>query len=147
MAMAMKQHDLEQLVARLGRENVLTSEADLLVYSTDIGAPPALIDLLVKRKADAVARCKSIEDVMTVVGFCNRRRIPITPRAAATSALGGAVPKRAGVVVDMTGLRKEAVIDEANLTVTADAGMVVACLLYTSPSPRDLSTSRMPSSA
>ena len=128
MAMAMKQHDLEQLVARLGRENVLTSEADLLVYSTDIGAPPALIDLLVKRKADAVARCKSIEDVMTVVGFCNRRRIPITPRAAATSALGGAVPKRAGVVVDMTGLRKEAVIDEANLTVTADAGMVVADL-------------------
>ena len=27
------------------------------------------------------------------------------------------------------------------------ATMVVACLLYTSPSPRDLSTSRMPSSA
>ena len=26
-------------------------------------------------------------------------------------------------------------------------GMVDACLLYTSPSPRDLSTSRMPSSA
>ena len=26
-------------------------------------------------------------------------------------------------------------------------GSVVACLLYTSPSPRDLSTSRMPSSA
>ena len=27
------------------------------------------------------------------------------------------------------------------------AGLPVACLLYTSPSPRDLSTSRMPSSA
>ena len=27
------------------------------------------------------------------------------------------------------------------------AGAVLACLLYTSPSPRDLSTSRMPSSA
>ena len=27
------------------------------------------------------------------------------------------------------------------------AALVVACLLYTSPSPRDLSTSRMPSSA
>ena len=26
-------------------------------------------------------------------------------------------------------------------------GMVINCLLYTSPSPRDLSTSRMPSSA
>ena len=28
-----------------------------------------------------------------------------------------------------------------------DAGVDVICLLYTSPSPRDLSTSRMPSSA
>ena len=29
----------------------------------------------------------------------------------------------------------------------AHSGNVTACLLYTSPSPRDLSTSRMPSSA
>ena len=28
-----------------------------------------------------------------------------------------------------------------------DRGWITACLLYTSPSPRDLSTSRMPSSA
>ena len=32
----------------------------------------------------------------------------------------------------------------ANLNIS---GMTCACLLYTSPSPRDLSTSRMPSSA
>ena len=29
----------------------------------------------------------------------------------------------------------------------ADAVVLIPCLLYTSPSPRDLSTSRMPSSA
>ena len=34
-------------------------------------------------------------------------------------------------------------IDEALL----DAANIAPCLLYTSPSPRDLSTSRMPSSA
>ena len=33
------------------------------------------------------------------------------------------------------------------LQVSSNVGMVQACLLYTSPSPRDLSTSRMPSSA
>ena len=32
-------------------------------------------------------------------------------------------------------------------TVTIDCDVIQACLLYTSPSPRDLSTSRMPSSA
>ena len=31
--------------------------------------------------------------------------------------------------------------------VTANTGVTYTCLLYTSPSPRDLSTSRMPSSA
>ena len=31
--------------------------------------------------------------------------------------------------------------------VEGDAETVIGCLLYTSPSPRDLSTSRMPSSA
>ena len=36
---------------------------------------------------------------------------------------------------------------EAAITTTAIAGFGNACLLYTSPSPRDLSTSRMPSSA
>ena len=35
---------------------------------------------------------------------------------------------------------------KAYATVTFD-GMFKVCLLYTSPSPRDLSTSRMPSSA
>ena len=36
---------------------------------------------------------------------------------------------------------------EANVTPSGQAGTSGACLLYTSPSPRDLSTSRMPSSA
>ena len=31
--------------------------------------------------------------------------------------------------------------------ITEDYGIFIICLLYTSPSPRDLSTSRMPSSA
>ena len=33
--------------------------------------------------------------------------------------------------------------EDANIGI----GSVISCLLYTSPSPRDLSTSRMPSSA
>ena len=37
--------------------------------------------------------------------------------------------------------------DEDVLPVSSEAAMVRICLLYTSPSPRDLSTSRMPSSA
>ncbi|HUR62367.1 MAG TPA: FAD-binding protein [Candidatus Thermoplasmatota archaeon] len=123
--MAIKARDLEQLAARVGRDNVLAGEADRLVYSTDIGAPPAIVDLLVKRKADAVVRCRTIEDVETTVQFCLKRRIPITPRAAATNALGGAVPKRKGIVIDLTPMDSFLAIDEKSLTVTVDAGVVV----------------------
>ena len=45
------------------------------------------------------------------------------------------------ISVDKTGFPKLQVIDGANAT------GIIDCLLYTSPSPRDLSTSRMPSSA
>ena len=36
---------------------------------------------------------------------------------------------------------------DSNLRRDARQGAYICCLLYTSPSPRDLSTSRMPSSA
>ena len=36
---------------------------------------------------------------------------------------------------------------EDSATVALRTQQIIACLLYTSPSPRDLSTSRMPSSA
>ena len=41
----------------------------------------------------------------------------------------------------------QALIDTANICTAAVPELVDICLLYTSPSPRDLSTSRMPSSA
>jgi FAD/FMN-containing dehydrogenase/NAD-dependent dihydropyrimidine dehydrogenase PreA subunit len=123
--LAIKARDLEQLAARVGRENVLTSEADLAVYSTDMGAPPSIVDVLVNRKADAVVRCHTAEDVETTVQWALKRRIPVTPRAAATNAYGGAVPKRAGLVLDLTPLNKSIAIDEKALTVKVDAGVVV----------------------
>ena len=67
--------------------------------------------------------------------------------------------------ITVTGIVTSTVLDASvtNLTVTGNLGVggtvtyedvsnvdsvgVITCLLYTSPSPRDLSTSRMPSSA
>ena len=55
--------------------------------------------------------------------------------------------------MSLTGMKKHIrLLEEAELVTTEKVGrvrrcMLVPCLLYTSPSPRDLSTSRMPSSA
>ena len=47
------------------------------------------------------------------------------------------------VTIDAMGTQ----IDIAKLIIEKEADYLLSCLLYTSPSPRDLSTSRMPSSA
>ena len=54
------------------------------------------------------------------------------------------------VWVDNTGEvtgKKGAKYSEVTTTIPWGTEWITACLLYTSPSPRDLSTSRMPSSA
>ena len=42
---------------------------------------------------------------------------------------------------------EKAIINLKKAPVTAWIGMIIVCLLYTSPSPRDVEESRMPSSA
>ena len=44
-------------------------------------------------------------------------------------------------------LENELAVEEKRKELIIHLGMTGSCLLYTSPSPRDLSTSRMPSSA
>jgi len=57
-------------------------------------------------------------------------------------SLGGSPPP-AGT----TGLYHTAIVYPTRAALAQALRRVIACLLYTSPSPRDLSTSRMPSSA
>jgi len=59
------------------------------------------------------------------------------------------VDAEALIVVDVVGAAATEPDDEPALGDVVEDGDLLgeACLLYTSPSPRDLSTSRMPSSA
>jgi len=58
-----------------------------------------------------------------------------------------------GIIAEQLGVDVEKVTPEASFTEDLQADsldlveLIMACLLYTSPSPRDLSTSRLPSSA
>ena len=48
---------------------------------------------------------------------------------------------------DKTQIEQFMIIIALIISATVSAALLLSCLLYTSPSPRDLSTSRMPSSA
>jgi len=50
-------------------------------------------------------------------------------------------------VLDLLGTPPDVVVSGINAGANLGMDLIYSCLLYTSPSPRDLSTSRMPSSA
>ena len=69
-----------------------------------------------------------------------------TLNTTGAATIGGALKADSLIVKNASNLKGDVTMDK-KLSVTGDTTLKGTCLLYTSPSPRDLSTSRMPSSA
>ncbi|MBI5248851.1 MAG: FAD-binding protein [Desulfomonile tiedjei] len=107
---------LEELV---GKGKVLSSEAELLCYSYD--STP-----LVSHKPDAVVRVASEEDLGLVLEFAAREGLPVTPRGSGTGLSGGSVPVKAGIVLLTTGMDRIIDVDENDLSVVVEPGVITA---------------------
>jgi alkyldihydroxyacetonephosphate synthase len=59
----------------------------------------------VPRRAAAVCRPRSTDDVAAVVRACDRAGTPVTPAGGRSGVCGASVPKYGGVILDMTALR------------------------------------------
>ncbi len=94
------------------------------LYSHDMGEMPSFVEILVRPRADAVVRAKDAGEVSRVLREARRSGFPVTPRGAATSGYGGAVPVSGGVVLDLTMMKRIREIDEAGMTALAEAGVV-----------------------
>ena len=69
------------------------------------------------------------------------------PLAEIETILAAGDAQQRAAVVEQHLRRLEAELDRTRMAVVSLRRLLRPCLLYTSPSPRDLSTSRMPSSA
>ncbi|MCY1103943.1 glycolate oxidase subunit GlcD [Shouchella clausii] len=107
----------EELENIVGNGNVQTSQASRLVYSYD--ATPNFQAL-----PDAVVAPRSTEEVAEVVKVCNREKIPIVPRGSGTNLCAGTVPTEGGIVLLFKHMNKIIEIDEDNLTVTVQPGVI-----------------------
>ena len=95
------------------------------LYSHDIGAMPGLIKPLIGNTVpDAIVQPESEEELVELVRWANANRIPLTPRAKASSGYGGVLPVKQGVVVDFFRFNKIRNINLRNGTVTCQAGTV-----------------------
>ncbi len=115
---------LKQIV---GAENVLTDAYSLDCYSGDAlnpyrayGAEDAF-----ERLADAVVRPVNTKQVSEIVSWAMTENTPLIPMGGGTGVMGGTVPARGGVVVDLKRMDRILEVNAQDLTAVVESGVVL----------------------
>jgi len=77
---------------------------------------------------DVVIKPANAEEISAILKICNKFKIPVTPRGAGTGLSGGALPHLGGVLLSIERLNKIIEIDERNLQVTTETGVITEVL-------------------
>ncbi|WP_040979533.1 glycolate oxidase subunit GlcD [Oceanobacillus jeddahense] len=113
----------EQLTAIVGNENYEDSKVSKLVYSYD--ATPQF-----QAMPDAVISPRDTEEISQIVRLCNEHQIPLVPRGSGTNLCAGTCPTEGGIVLLFKHLQSILEIDEANLTVTVQPGVITLDMIH-----------------
>lgn len=105
----------------VGKDQVLADEASLMEYSHDETEKLVYIPEVVIKPANT-------EEISAIMKLCNEHRIPVTPRGAGTGLSGGALPHLGGVLLSTEKLNKILFIDERNLQVITEPGVITEVL-------------------
>jgi glycolate oxidase len=77
---------------------------------------------------DIVIKPRTAEEISAVMKICNANKIPVTPRGAGTGLSGGALPHFGGVLISFERMNAILEIDEKNLQVTTEPGVITEVL-------------------
>jgi glycolate oxidase len=110
-----------ELVKILGENYVTADEETLQNYSHD---ETELLHFL----PEVVIKPSTANEVSAVLKLCNQYKIPVTPRGAGTGLSGGALPHLGGVLISMERMNKIISIDERNLQVITEPGVITEML-------------------
>jgi len=112
------------LIKIVGEANYAESELDLLCYSSDVAAlPPEIFKVYGIKKPICVVKPNTTEQVAAIVRLADKYGVAITPRGGGSSGLGGAVPVKDGVVIDLTGMKQMLELNESKKTITVQPGI------------------------
>lgn len=105
----------------VGEQYVAADEESLLKYGHDetenLHYPP-----------DVVIKPRTAEEISAILVICNKDKIPVTPRGAGTGLSGGALPQLGGVLLSTERMNTILEIDERNLQVTTEPGVITEVL-------------------
>jgi glycolate oxidase len=115
----------EPIIRRLhdvvGAKNVLVEENDCADYAFD--ETPGLRFL-----PEVVVKPIAAQEISEIMQLANEYRIPVTPRGAGTGLSGGALPVCGGILLSMERMARILEIDEENLMVIAEPGVITGQL-------------------
>lgn len=77
---------------------------------------------------EVVIKPRTVEEVSEIMKTCNENNIPVTPRGAGTGLSGGALPHLGGVLISTDRMNTILSIDERNLQVTTEPGVITEVL-------------------
>lgn len=105
----------------VGENYVFADEESLFHYASDqtenLHYPP-----------EVVIKPRTAEEISEILKICNTHRIPVTPRGAGTGLSGGALAHLGGVLLSTERMNSILEIDERNLQVTTEPGVITEVL-------------------
>lgn len=118
----------QDLVRLLGDEKVSTADEDLEYFSVDalngyraFRAAP----LLEQARPNVVVRPTSTDEVAAVLCYATAHEVPVVPVGGNTGVMGGAVPVRGGIALDLRSLERIVNVDREARTATVEAGVIL----------------------
>jgi glycolate oxidase len=118
----LEEHLKKMLESIVGQENYQDSKTSLLSYSYD--ATPGFQSF-----PDAVISPRNKHEVAEIVKLCNQHNIPIVPRGSGTNLSAGTTPLYGGIVLLMKHFNRILEIDNENLTVRTQPGVITQRLI------------------
>lgn len=79
----------------------------------------------IRKRPDALVKALSTAEVSSIMKYAYENNIPVTPRGQGTGLVGGSVPLCGGIMLDMSGMNKILELDEENLTLTLEPGVLL----------------------
>jgi glycolate oxidase len=110
--------DISFLVELLGKDRVYSGEEINEDYSHDeLGG--------ISKMPEVMVEVLTTEEVSKVMKHANENNIPVVVRGSGTGLVGASVPIHGGIMLNMTKMNKILELDEENLTLTVEPGVLL----------------------
>ena len=110
--------DIEYLIGVTEPSRVIAGDAISDDYSHDeMGG--------ISSKPSVLVKVRSTEEVSAIMKYANENLIPVVARGSGTGLVGASVAVEGGIMLETTGMNKILELDEENLTVTVEPGVLL----------------------